>query len=108
MKRRASRLMDAWKSAPDLAEANWHMARVRVDGQWETVAQVANHTANDPDWAKYRELREKAAGKPQGHSRPGAMVPKSQLVRRGSRPLRAAARESSGNRCDAGRGSQRA
>jgi hypothetical protein len=61
---RASRLMDAWKAAPDLAEANWHMARVHVDGQWETVAQVANHTANNSDWAKYRELREKAAGNP--------------------------------------------
>jgi Pretoxin HINT domain/HEAT repeats len=57
---RGRRLAKAWISAPDLPEANWHTARVRVDGKWLSLAEVTNQTSSDPNLALYRELREKA------------------------------------------------
>jgi hypothetical protein len=58
---RAQRLQKAWLAAPNLAEVNWHMARVHVDSQWLPVAQAVSQTISDPDLVKYRELRDKAA-----------------------------------------------
>lgn len=61
---RSKRLTKAWLAVPDLAEANWHMARVRVAGQWKPLAEVVSQSANDADQEQYRTLRDKAAGNP--------------------------------------------
>src|SRR5687768_1728766 len=59
---RGRRLAKALLSAPDLPEANWHAARVNIDGEWLPLSQVVNRAVSDPALQKYRELREKAVG----------------------------------------------
>jgi len=61
---RSKRLTKAWLAVPDLAEANWHLARVRVADQWKSLAEVVSQSANDSDQEQYRALREKATGNP--------------------------------------------
>jgi Pretoxin HINT domain len=60
--RRTSLLQSAWLAAPSLPEANWQMARVRVEGEWKPVGEAASLAASDPNLAKYRENRDHAAG----------------------------------------------
>ncbi len=61
---RTKRLSKAWLAAPDLAEANWHMARIRVADEWRPLAEIVSTAANDPDQEQYRTLRERAAASP--------------------------------------------
>jgi hypothetical protein len=57
---RAARLGKALLAAPDLPEANWHSARVRVGNEWLPLSQVVNRAQSDPNLQEYRELRDKA------------------------------------------------
>jgi FOG: HEAT repeat len=61
---RTKRLTKAWMAVPELAEANWHMARVHVADQWKPLAEVVSAAAQDPDQEQYSTLRDKAAGNP--------------------------------------------
>jgi hypothetical protein len=62
-------LTKAFLAAPDLAEANWHLARVRVDDKWLPLGEAVARKAQDPLEDQYRKLRDKALG---GAKRPGA------------------------------------
>jgi hypothetical protein len=57
---RSKYLKEAWLSVPDLAEANWHMARIRVGEQWQPLAEAVTAATNSSDEATYRQLRDKA------------------------------------------------
>ena len=61
---RSRRLAAALLVAPDLPEANWHTARVLVEGKWLPLVKVNSQAASDPDLPRYRELRDKAANDP--------------------------------------------
>ena len=61
---RSKRLTKAWLAAPDLAEANWHLARIRIADEWRPLAELVSSAANDPDQVQYRSLREKSAASP--------------------------------------------
>jgi hypothetical protein len=61
---RSKRLTKAWLAAPDLAEANWHLARIRVADDWRPLAEIVSAAASDPDQVQYRALREKSATSP--------------------------------------------
>ena len=60
---RAERLTALWQ-APDLAEANWHLAKVRSGQQWLRLADVEQQAASDAQLAEYRKLRDEAEGSP--------------------------------------------
>src|SRR5262245_30784131 len=62
--RRSDLLAKAWLAAPDLPEANWHMARVKDGERWALLAEITNERGDDPNRARYGELRDKAAGNP--------------------------------------------
>jgi hypothetical protein len=57
---RARGLASAWLAAPDLAEANWHLGRVHVGGQWLKLADAELAAGCDPVLEEYRELRDAA------------------------------------------------
>ena len=57
---RSKYLKEAWLSVPDLAEANWHMARIRVGQEWQPLAEAVSAATQSPDEGTYRELRDKA------------------------------------------------
>jgi hypothetical protein len=59
-------LTKAFLAAPDLAEANWHLARVRVDDQWLPLGEAVARKAQDPLEDQYRKLRDKALGGAKG------------------------------------------
>ena len=59
---RSKRLYAAWLAAPQLAEANWHIGRVRFGDDWLPLGEVVGRAESDPDLAKYQELRSRAAG----------------------------------------------
>src|SRR4051812_39054966 len=62
--RRAELLTSAARAAPDLSEANWHLARVRVGGTWLTLDNAQQEASNDPHLTGYRKLRNEAEGNP--------------------------------------------
>lgn len=59
-------LTKAFLAAPDLAEANWHLARVRVGEAWLPLAEAVARKAQDPLEDQYRTLRDKAASGAKG------------------------------------------
>jgi hypothetical protein len=63
--RRAELLARAAATAPDLAEANWHLARVRANNAWKPVGEHVAQAVADASLAKYREIRDKASDNPQ-------------------------------------------
>ncbi|HEY2413445.1 MAG TPA: polymorphic toxin-type HINT domain-containing protein [Pirellulaceae bacterium] len=60
--RRAELLNSAVRAEPDLAEANWHLARVRIGNRWLTLDNAQQEAASDPQLAEYRKLRDEADG----------------------------------------------
>ncbi len=61
---RTQRLSKAWLAAPDLAEANWHLTRIRSSDEWRPLAEIVSAAANDPDQQQYDALRDRAANNP--------------------------------------------
>jgi len=60
-----TKLLDgALRVAPAVAEANWHLARVRVGQEWMTLADAEQRASRDPQLAEYRRLREEAGDNP--------------------------------------------
>jgi hypothetical protein len=59
-------LTQAFLAAPDLAEANWHLARVRVGDDWLPLGEAVARKAQDPLEDQYRKLRDKALGGAKG------------------------------------------
>lgn len=59
-------LTKAFLAAPDLAEANWHLARVRVGDDWLPLGEAVARMAQDPLEDQYRKLRDKALGGAKG------------------------------------------
>jgi pretoxin HINT domain-containing protein/HEAT repeat protein len=57
---RAKLLASAAAIAPELAEANWHLAKVQVGGKWRSLAAAQEYAANDPQLVEYRKLRNEA------------------------------------------------
>ena len=93
---RAKRLTKAWLAAPDLAEANWHLARIRIADEWRPLAELVSSAANDPDQQQYRALRDSAADNPKSPPRPGPPVYQARLARPGPPALRPALGPSQG------------
>jgi len=58
---RSERLAAALAASPDLAEAQWHSARVRVGDEWITMTEDERRTSDDPLRAEYQQLRSAAA-----------------------------------------------
>jgi hypothetical protein len=59
--RRTELLTEARQLAPDLAEANWHLARVKLYGGWLPLADAEAVATSDANRTKYDELRDKAS-----------------------------------------------
>jgi hypothetical protein len=62
--RRAERLAAAERDAPELAEANWHLGRVRVGNHWLMLTEAEERAIRDPQLVEYRKLRSQAEGNP--------------------------------------------
>src|SRR5437016_838291 len=58
---RSRLLRSAWQSHPESPDVNWHLVRVRAGQEWVPLTQVTSQAASDPNLAKYRQIREKAA-----------------------------------------------
>jgi len=58
--RRTELLSGAIQSAPDLREANWHLARVQISGKWLPLDEAEQHAASDQLLAEYRRHRSEA------------------------------------------------
>ena len=57
-------LAKALEIAPSLPPANWHSGRLRVDGQWRSIAHAQKQAAGDEKLARYRQMRERANAAP--------------------------------------------
>jgi Pretoxin HINT domain/HEAT repeats len=62
--RRADLLNSAARTAPELPDANWHLARVQIGGKWVTLDEAQQEAANDQRLTEYRKLRDEAADNP--------------------------------------------
>lgn len=62
--RRAECLADAVKSAPELAEANWHLARIRQADNWLALPDAEQKAAEDRQLAEYQTLRDQTDNNP--------------------------------------------
>jgi len=62
--RRAELLASAASAAPNLPEANWHLARVQIADKWLSLSEAEQQAADDPKLAEYRKLRDEAGGNP--------------------------------------------
>ena len=54
---RGKQLEAALAIAPDFSAAQWHLAKVKLDDKWLTLAEAEQQTAADPRLAEYRQLR---------------------------------------------------
>jgi hypothetical protein len=61
---RLQRLESARSAAPELAEPNWHSAKVRLDERWLALAEAEKQAASDSRLAEYRKFREDAKNSP--------------------------------------------
>jgi hypothetical protein len=61
---RAELLANAQSSAPELAEANWHLAKLRIGGKWLSLIVAEQQAVSDPQLTEYRKLRSESEGNP--------------------------------------------
>src|SRR5262245_18341347 len=52
--KRKERLSAALATAPALAEANWHLAKVRTSDKWLTLDEAESEASSDPQVAEFR------------------------------------------------------
>lgn len=62
--RRTELLNSAVGMAPKLAEANWHLAKVRIGQEWMILPDAEQRASSDPLLAEYRKLRDEAGDNP--------------------------------------------
>jgi pretoxin HINT domain-containing protein len=57
-------LASALNASPELAEANWHLARVHTGGQWLSLEDAERESLHDAQLQDYRKLRDEVADNP--------------------------------------------
>lgn len=63
---RQVQLNEALAIDPEWPEAHWQLGRIRDGDRWVSIHELQDQNASNPHVAKFREMRDRLAGNPQG------------------------------------------